>query len=744
MVKNIRTIVIPQHGDQTYTTEWSYDTWNRLTGMVYPDGEKVEYTYNAGGLLHSMKGKKKGSQYNYVEQLGYDKFEQRVYLAYGNGTKTTYEYEPERRRLHNMVAKTASGRAMMDNIYEYDKVNNILSLKNNAPIPTSSLMGGSSEYHYKYDELYRLTEASGSFKGSTKEHRYNLQMSYNTVGGIESKAQTHERKGGEENEWNAQKKTTYSQTYEYGQQQPNAPIHIGDQAYSYDPNGNQTGWTHDVSGQRRQILWDEENRIRTIYDNGAAFHYTYDASGERVLKGRSSGQSVYVNNEHKGGSGNMGNYTVYVNPYIVLKSGGYSKHYYIEGQRIVSKLGHDLGDASKGQKAGGDGKVNYPGKQEQSREGIVRNLKFLGQDGALLTAGNSGKTPPGQIIGDGTGSGGGNSGGGKDTENFQYYYHPDHLGSSSYITDASGEVYQHLEYFAFGETFVEEHINTNRTPYLYNGKELDEETGLYYYGARYYDPRTSVWLAVDPLVENHPGIAGYTFVANNPIVLVDPDGLDWFHYQAEGDEHKSWHWHEGKTYDTGKKDENGNNIILQGTEAVVIFRGSRDEQLGEGDNLYGEGAKLAEVMVLGPGGPDDIQFYEGYTMSSNRNSYGKVDSEIFDGNYDAVGKSGELKSNWAINERGRVPALDNVNPYRPNQIDENGNAYLTGVFIHRSNRSGYAGGGVSKGCLLIAPGRSKSDAEDYVRFNNQMSGVTNFKVEVNRDAPIRTPRFNPK
>ena len=60
VVKNVRTIVIPQHDDQTYTTEWSYDTWNRLTGMVYPDGEKREYTYNVGGLRYSMQGKKKG------------------------------------------------------------------------------------------------------------------------------------------------------------------------------------------------------------------------------------------------------------------------------------------------------------------------------------------------------------------------------------------------------------------------------------------------------------------------------------------------------------------------------------------------------------------------------------------------------------------------------------------------------------------------------------------------------------
>jgi RHS repeat-associated protein len=40
--------------------------------------------------------------------------------------------------------------------------------------------------------------------------------------------------------------------------------------------------------------------------------------------------------------------------------------------------------------------------------------------------------------------------------------------------------------------------------YKFNGKELDEETGLYYYGARYYDPRISIWLSVHPLAERHP------------------------------------------------------------------------------------------------------------------------------------------------------------------------------------------------------------------------------------------------
>ena len=98
------------------------------------------------------------------------------------------------------------------------------------------------------------------------------------------------------------------------------------------------------------------------------------------------------------------------------------------------------------------------------------------------------------------------------------------MGSSSYITDASGEVYQHLEYFAFGETFVKEHSNTDRTPYLYNGKELDEETGLYYYGARYYDARISIWLSADNMSEKAPGWTPYRAFFNNPNSWTDIDG----------------------------------------------------------------------------------------------------------------------------------------------------------------------------------------------------------------------------
>jgi RHS repeat-associated protein len=509
VTKNIRTVIIPQHDEQTFTTEWEYDTWNRLVSMTYSDGEKVTYQYNTGGLLRGMTGKKKNATFNYVSQLGYDKFEQRVFLAYGNGTKHSYSYEPERRRLETMTARTGSKRLFMDNAYGYDNVNNILSLKNNAPVPSPNLMGGSGDYSFEYDDLYRLTSAEGTYKGANDEQTYTLTMQYNSVGGILQKTQEHKRKG------NIQKKTTYDLNYTYSETQPHAPVHIGQQAYAYDANGNQTGWTSDVSGQERKVLWDEENRIRSIYDNGSQHHYIYDASGQRVIKGKSSGQRVFVNGEWKAGSGQMGNYTVNVNPYLVLKSGGYTKHYYIEGQRIVSKLGGGWDNNGKGPlKAGGD-KVDYAGRGQRVFDGIVKNLKFLGADGQVLTAGKSGKVPPGQLNGAATGN---------TSEAFRYFYHPDHLGSTSYVTDASGEVYQHLEYFPFGETFVEEHSNTDRTPYLFSGKELDEETGLYYFGARFQDPRTSIFLSVDRFAEKYAGLTPYQYGANNPLTYIDING----------------------------------------------------------------------------------------------------------------------------------------------------------------------------------------------------------------------------
>jgi RHS repeat-associated protein len=464
-VKNIRVINVPDTTALTFTTQWTYDTWNRVTGMIYPDGETLTYNYNVGGSLQSMTGVNGGTSYNYLTQSGYDKFETRVFMQYGNGTQMTYTFGAQRRELAKMTAKTKASRFMMDNTYTWDNENEILNIVNAAPVPPNNLMGGGAAYNYTYDDLYRLTSANGSFSGSSHVDSFNLAMAYNTVSGITGKTQAHQSRANDNNNWVSQNESSYNYNYVYNAgSQPHSPIHIGTDAYTYDRNGNQLGFQDDVSAQNRQIIWDEENRVKTLSDNGQQFNYTYDAEGTRVLKSIGNGQTVSVNGTQVAKTTGIGNYTIYVNPYEDVTSGGYTKHFYIQGQRIVSKLG---------------------------------------------ASGKGGSTKDGQ----------------------QFYYHPDHLGNSAYITDASGEVYQHVEYYPFGETFIDEHGNQQNTPYLYNAKELDDETGLYYYGGRYYDPVTSVWPSVDPSwdLPTEISTSPYAYVQNNPITYIDPDGRSkWF------------------------------------------------------------------------------------------------------------------------------------------------------------------------------------------------------------------------
>ncbi|WP_430614161.1 SpvB/TcaC N-terminal domain-containing protein [Flavobacterium sp. JP2137] len=122
-----------------------------------------------------------------------------------------------------------------------------------------------------------------------------------------------------------------------------------------------------------------------------------------------------------------------------------------------------------------------------------------------------------------------------------WWYHGDHLGSSSYLTDVNGMPTHYYEYLPFGEMMVEHNNSNFDNIYKFNAKELDEQTGYYYYGARYYNPRTSVFLSVDPLAEDFPGWTPYHYVHNNPINLIDPTGMfaqendDWIKNQETGE-----------------------------------------------------------------------------------------------------------------------------------------------------------------------------------------------------------------
>ena len=102
----------------------------------------------------------------------------------------------------------------------------------------------------------------------------------------------------------------------------------------------------------------------------------------------------------------------------------------------------------------------------------------------------------------------------------------DHLGSSSFITDAGGNATQHLQYLPYGELFIEQRNTASYyTPYKFSAKEKDEETGYSYFGARYLNTDFSIWLSVDPMSDIYPNISPFNYCNLNPIILIDPDGM---------------------------------------------------------------------------------------------------------------------------------------------------------------------------------------------------------------------------
>ncbi len=174
-----------------------------------------------------------------------------------------------------------------------------------------------------------------------------------------------------------------------------------------------------------------------------------------------------------------------------------------------------------------------------------------GSDGGNTGGGNSGgSNAGGNGGGSGNGTGGNTNGGGGagqgNGREFIFFYHPDHLGSTGYVTDEKALRYEHITYFPFGETWVQESNATWRVPYQFTSKEMDQETGLYYFGARYYDPRTSVWQSADPILGKYLPSRGdkslprsgqggvfnpvtlglYTYAHLRPTYFVDPDGRD--------------------------------------------------------------------------------------------------------------------------------------------------------------------------------------------------------------------------
>ena len=460
---------------------------------------------------------------------------------------------------------TADGQAVMENRYRYDAVDNILGITN-AANPTSltklnkAKLGGRSSHTYEYDELNRLIHASGKAKRAS----YDMVMSFGRMSEPLTKVQKVD---------STTTAKSYNFAYKYeDSNHPTAPTQIGHDHYTYDANGNPTLVTNDSANTTREMYWDEDNRLMVLSDNGKTSRYTYNAAGERIMKSYGTMEGVYINGAPQGITFHeTDNFTLYPASIISINKNRFTKHYFIGDKRIASRIGTGLFNNVYGRNGSyvTAGQQDYAERMNQiqtqkeayyKKVGVAPGVPTekgaygdpentgVGYNAVLTELGNhdvpqgwiqtphpntTPNTNPGAPVSwnDPSNPDDPQAGYGyipnDTTKEETFFYHSDHLGSTSYITDDHANITQYDAYLPYGELLVDEHSSSEELPYKFNGKQFDEETGLYYYGARYLNPVTSLWYGVDPLAEKYLKTGAYVYCGGNPIVLKDPDGRGW-------------------------------------------------------------------------------------------------------------------------------------------------------------------------------------------------------------------------
>jgi RHS repeat-associated protein len=514
--RNLRPL---RPGDRwrSFSTAFAFDSFGRMLSMVYPDGEVLTYGYDAGGLVKSATGSRAATRWaprqseTYLQTLTYDEFGQRVYMRLGNGVVTSYTYEPPTRRLHTLTTNTPLSRTLQAITYQYDLVGNVAGLVNALGAPIGDQSGWVS-FAYRYDDLYRLTSAHG--EAASRPHtidRFTSTFAYSDIHNMSSNVQVHEIVHGDGKGIDTPPKTNHAWSYEYGGNGPHQATRVGDTFLSHDANGNTTRecrtQTNDPSCQTtadhlRRLIWTEENRLDAVIDGGGqnVTSFVYDAAGERIVKLGRNGESVTIGQ------------------FWALKGRrAGTKHIFAGATRLASKL------------------LPPPG-WDDTPVGSLTDLTAVTVTTTLATD-TSGCDPsnyqpqkcpvlPGgdPVLNrryDGT-----------RVRPATYYYHSDHLGSTSWATDQNARVHEHVEYFPYGSVWRDPRSDADGSPvrgqrFLFTSKEADEETGLHYFGLRYYDPGRALWTTRDNRLDglfDPRALNLYAYTGHNPIRYSDPDG----------------------------------------------------------------------------------------------------------------------------------------------------------------------------------------------------------------------------
>ena len=464
------------------STSYTYDAINRLAEIAYDDGQTVSYGYDATGNRLTMIDSHGTTNYQYdnlnrlisvinpdSQTVGYmyDAVGNRIQITYPDGKTITYGYDA-----NNRLTGVTDWDGHFTG-YSYDANSNLIGMT----YPNSM----STEYLYdENNQLIELINENATQVISSFE--YTLDAAGNRLSVDEWFSDRFESESG------IPQVLTTSYEYDdlYRLTQVNYPFEET-VSYNYDPMGNRISMITTVDGIDTTInyVYDASNRL--LQSGGTT--YDYDNNGNMIIKTENPGRITSYNYDG-------------ANRLISLST------IFDVSQREVFNFEYD-GDGNRLSKSTINGKRTQSSKYlwdvntilpqvltESDEKGTT--VYALGLDLISMT----------------------------DPKRVEFYYHHDGLGSVRSLSDSKESIKTIYSYDAFGQMRKEMgHVDND---FRFTGEQMDDETGLIYLRARYYDPSTGRFINKDPFtgfISNTQSLNRYSYVRNNPVNLIDRTGL---------------------------------------------------------------------------------------------------------------------------------------------------------------------------------------------------------------------------
>ena len=473
--------------NEVFSSSSAFDALNRPVMVTLPDKSVVEPKYNEANVLDSLRVKIRGEGdfVTFLENQEYDARGQRQFAKYGNGLVSNYSYDPKTFRLINLVTKKTGAldvQSLQNLHYTFDPVGNIVYAADDAQ-QTHFFKNAvvKPESTYEYDATYQLLTATG------REHAAlgnNTQRGHSDLPSVPQLPHS--------NDEHAVRRYT--------------------ERYKYDDCGNITLMHHEGQWKRHyryEYQDDPANSTNRLKSNSLpgddeagpySATYQYDSHGN-MTKMPHLGDMVW---------NFMDQLTM-----VDLLGGGLAFYVFGLGGRRMRKII----ERTNGKKT----ECIYLGAVEIYRE--YRNGAKKLERSTLHVSDDTGRIAQvdTKLLDD------------DDADlanplnaNLIRYQYTNHLGSATLETDQDGSVISYEEYHPYGTSAYRSSksgVDLSLKRYRFSGKERDDETGLYYFGARFYAAWLGRWTSSDP-AGFVSGFNLFRYCSNNPIMFHDPNGMN--------------------------------------------------------------------------------------------------------------------------------------------------------------------------------------------------------------------------